>query len=115
MASRWLPVVDDLDRALQHPETIPRRIVDGVRAVRDETVRLVAELGFSGHGRVGEALDPARHDVPGRDRATGLLLQGCRYDRSGRCHGPCVLARAGQGQREELAHVRQVGDPFHLG
>jgi molecular chaperone GrpE len=72
MARRWLPVVDDLDRALEQPEAIPRKIVDGVQAVRDETVRVVAELGFPRRDDFGEAFDPVRHYVAGLRPGCGV-------------------------------------------
>jgi molecular chaperone GrpE len=71
LARRWLPVVDHLDRALQHPEAAPREMVDEVRAVRDETVRVVAELGFPRRDDVGETFDPARHNAVGLWPADG--------------------------------------------
>src|SRR5260221_14426009 len=36
VASEWLPVVDNLDRALAHSEADPDAIIEGVRAVRDQ-------------------------------------------------------------------------------
>src|SRR5690348_11931393 len=36
VASEWLPVVDNLERALAHSEADPDTIIEGVRAVRDQ-------------------------------------------------------------------------------
>jgi len=41
-ARQWLPVIDDLDRALEHAQADPGSIVGGVRAVRDEALRVLA-------------------------------------------------------------------------
>jgi molecular chaperone GrpE len=41
-ARQWLPVIDDLDRALDHAQADPGSIVGGVRAVRDEALRVLA-------------------------------------------------------------------------
>jgi molecular chaperone GrpE len=65
VAQRWLPVVDNLDRALDHADADPARIIDGVRAVRDQAVRVLDELGFPRRDDTGEKFDPARHDAVG--------------------------------------------------
>jgi molecular chaperone GrpE len=78
-ARRWLPVVDDLDTALEHAEATPRKIADALRAVRDEVVRVLAELGFPRRDDRGEAFDPARHDAvgsgPGHGAQPGTVLR----------------------------------------
>ncbi|HSV68127.1 MAG TPA: nucleotide exchange factor GrpE [Mycobacteriales bacterium] len=63
VAAQWLPVLDDLDRALEHAEANPGAIVEGVRAVRDEAVALLARLGFPRRSDLGEPFDPARHEA----------------------------------------------------
>jgi molecular chaperone GrpE len=63
VAAQWLPVLDNLDRALEHAESDPGAIVEGVRAVRDEAVALLARLGFPRRSDVGEPFDPARHEA----------------------------------------------------
>lgn len=65
VAQRWLPVVDNLDRALEHTDAEPARIIDGVRAIRDEAMRVLAELGFPRRDDTGEKFDAARHDAVG--------------------------------------------------
>jgi molecular chaperone GrpE len=79
VAQRWLPVVDNLDRALEHAGSDPARIIDGVRAVRDEAVRVLAELGFPRRDDTGEPFDPARHDAvgsrPGSAAPPGTVVQ----------------------------------------
>jgi molecular chaperone GrpE len=71
VAQRWLPVVDNLDRALEYAGADPARIIDGVRAVRDQAVRVLAELGFPRRDDTGEKFDPARHNAEAR---TALAL-----------------------------------------
>jgi molecular chaperone GrpE len=65
VARDWLPVVDNLERALQHAESDPSAIIEGVRAVRDEAVSVLARLGFPRRNDVGTRFDPARHDAVG--------------------------------------------------
>src|ERR1700679_3110153 len=46
VARQWLPVVDNLERALQHSGAEPDAIIEGVRAVRDQAQGVLAALGF---------------------------------------------------------------------
>lgn len=79
VAQRWLPVVDNLDRALEYAGADPARVIEGVRAVRDEAVRVLAELGFPRRDDTGEKFDPARHDAvgsrPGGEAVPGTVVQ----------------------------------------
>ncbi|MCA1188762.1 MULTISPECIES: nucleotide exchange factor GrpE [unclassified Saccharopolyspora] len=59
----WLPVLDNLELALEHAEADPESIVDGVRAVRDQAVDLLARLGYPRQEEVGVPFDPSRHEV----------------------------------------------------
>jgi molecular chaperone GrpE len=63
VAARWLPVLDDLERALEHPDAGPEAIIDGIQAVRDEAMGIVAALGFPRRDDNGAPFDPARHDA----------------------------------------------------
>jgi molecular chaperone GrpE len=66
VAAAWLPVVDDLDRALDHVEgQVEDGLAAGVRTVRDHAVDVLAGLGFPRFGNVGERFDPARHEAVG--------------------------------------------------
>jgi molecular chaperone GrpE len=63
VAGRWLPVVDNLDRALAHADADPGAIIDGVRAVRDQATSVLAQLGFPRRDDLGAPFDPARHEA----------------------------------------------------
>jgi molecular chaperone GrpE len=63
VAAEWLPVVDNLDRALSHSQAEPDAIIEGVRAVRDQALAVLASLGFARREDTGEKFDPARHDA----------------------------------------------------
>ena len=65
VAAEWLPVVDNLDLALEHAGGRPGAIVEGVRAVRDQALAVLARLGFPRLDDVGEPFDPARHEAVG--------------------------------------------------
>jgi molecular chaperone GrpE len=81
-AAQWLPVLDNLDLALQHAEADPASIVEGVRAVRDQALAVLSGLGFPRReDDQGAPFDPARHEavaaVPDADRE-GRVLQVVR-------------------------------------
>jgi molecular chaperone GrpE len=63
VAARWLPVVDNLERALEHAGSDPYQIVEGVRAVHEQALSVLAELGFPRRDDTGRAFDPALHEA----------------------------------------------------
>jgi len=68
VAAEWVPVVDDLDRAVDHPtvdDSVPPGFGEGLRAVRDHAVAVLARLGFPRFEDVGEQFDPSRHEAVG--------------------------------------------------
>lgn len=63
VAAAWLPVLDNLDLALGHANADPSTIIEGVRAVREQALAVLASLGFSRYDEVGVPFDPAQHEV----------------------------------------------------
>jgi molecular chaperone GrpE len=63
VAKEWLPVLDNLELALQHAESDPAAILEGVRAVRDQALAVLNRLGYPRREDTGEAFDPARHEA----------------------------------------------------
>jgi molecular chaperone GrpE len=64
VALQWLPVVDNLERALAHAQADPGSIVEGVKAVRNQAVSVLAQLGFPRQDDdPGAEFDPARHEA----------------------------------------------------
>lgn len=63
VATRWLPVVDNLERALEHAASAPDQIVEGVRAVHEQALSVLADLGFPRRDDTGRAFDPALHEA----------------------------------------------------
>lgn len=61
----WLPIVDNLERALAHSGANPESIIEGIGAVTEQAVRLVGRLGFPRQDDLGEPFDPSRHDAAG--------------------------------------------------
>ena len=63
VAGQWLPVVDNLERALEHAAADPRTIVEGIQAVRQQALGVLASLGFPRRDDTGATFDPARHEA----------------------------------------------------
>ena len=72
VAGQWLPVVDNLERALQHAAADPRTIIEGIRAVRQQALDVLASLGFPRRDDAGAKFDPARHEAVASRVDTGV-------------------------------------------
>jgi molecular chaperone GrpE len=79
VAREWLPIVDNLERALAHSGASPESLIDGVGAVTEQAVRLVGQLGFPRQDDLGEPFDPSRHDAagsrPDTDAPAGTVVE----------------------------------------
>jgi molecular chaperone GrpE len=79
VAREWLPVLDNLERALAHAEADPGSIIEGIQAVRQQALGALARLGFARRDDTGAMFDPARHEavasraVP--DAAPGTVVE----------------------------------------
>lgn len=82
VAAAWLPIVDNLERALEHAGTDPGAIVEGVRAVRDQAVELLSRLGYPRREETNVPFDPNRHEVVAvvddRDTDPGTVVRVVR-------------------------------------
>lgn len=63
VARQWLPVVDNLERALDHAAADPRTIVEGIQAVRQLALGVLGSLGFPRRDDTGATFDPVRHEA----------------------------------------------------
>ncbi|MFF7203007.1 nucleotide exchange factor GrpE [Streptomyces sp. NPDC008141] len=70
-AAAWLPVLDNLELALAHAGSDSSAVLEGVRAVRDQAVDVLACLGYPRDDRTGVPFDPAEHEVVGVVEAGG--------------------------------------------
>jgi molecular chaperone GrpE len=62
---QWLPIVDNLDLALEHARADPAALAEGVRVVRDQAIAAIENLGYRRHDDVGIPFDPSRHEAMG--------------------------------------------------
>lgn len=104
VAAAFLPVLDNLELALAHAGADP--VADGVRAVRDQAVQVLEQLGYPRLDEVGAPFDPLLHEVvrvvrlpAGGDRPEGLVEEVVRpgYGRVERLLRPAAVA---VGRRE---------------
>jgi molecular chaperone GrpE len=66
VAAAWLPVLDNLDLALSHAGADERGIVEGIRAVREQALAVLADLGFPRReDDLGATFDPGLHEAVG--------------------------------------------------
>jgi molecular chaperone GrpE len=63
VTAEWLPVVDNLERALQHADAEGGAVLEGVRAVYDQALGVLARLGYPRFDDVGERFDTKRHEA----------------------------------------------------
>jgi molecular chaperone GrpE len=63
VARQWLPVIDNLDLALTHATADPATIVEGVKAVRQQALDVLARMGFARRDDRGANFDPGRHEA----------------------------------------------------
>jgi len=82
VAAQFLPVLDNLELALAHADSDPASIIDGVYAVRDQAIAVLARLGYVRREQAGVPFDPAAHEVVSVvddvDVAPGTVVQVLR-------------------------------------
>jgi molecular chaperone GrpE len=81
VALEWLPIIDNLELALQHGQDAEPALTQGVRAVRDQALGILDRLGFPRFEDVGEPFDPQRHEALGAvesDAPAGTVVLAVR-------------------------------------
>ena len=72
----FLPVLDNLDRALTAANEDPASIVKGVEMVHRQFVNALENLGVSAINAKGEVFDPSLHDAAGTEQVEDAELDG---------------------------------------
>jgi molecular chaperone GrpE len=66
VAGVWLPVVDDLERALTFADARSAdAVVEGVQTTLNQAVQVLEKLGYPRDEQAGVPFDPHRHEVVG--------------------------------------------------
>jgi molecular chaperone GrpE len=63
VAGAWLPVVDNLERALHHSGGDADSVIAGVRTILDQAVQVLDSLGYPRDAETAIPFDPERHEV----------------------------------------------------
>ena len=82
VAAAWLPIVDNLERALSHGGDQSDAVVAGVRSILDQALQVLEQLGYPRDAQAGVPFDPQRHEVVGvvehGDSAPGTVVEVLR-------------------------------------
>jgi molecular chaperone GrpE len=82
VASAWLPIVDNLERAISHAGDQSDAVVEGVRTILGQAQQLLEQLGYRRDAEAGVPFDPVRHEVVGvvdqPDSAPGTVVEVLR-------------------------------------
>lgn len=65
VAGAWLPVVDDLERAIGYAGDQSDAVVEGVRGILEQALHVLERLGYPRDAEAGIPFDPERHEVVG--------------------------------------------------
>jgi molecular chaperone GrpE len=63
VTTKWLSVVDDLERALANASAQHETLAEGVRAVYEQALTVLEQLGFQRFEDIGRRFDPVRHEA----------------------------------------------------
>ena len=95
VARAWLPVVDNLERAISHAGDESDAVVEGVRSTLGQAIQLLERLGYPRDAESGVPFDPQRHEVvtvvEQGDSAPGTVVEVLR---PGYGHGSSQLRPA---------------------
>jgi molecular chaperone GrpE len=82
VAGAWLPVVDNLERAIAHTGDQSDAVVEGVRSILGQALQVLEQLGYPRDAQAGVPFDPQRHEVVGvvehGDSAPGTVVEVLR-------------------------------------
>lgn len=82
VAAAWLPIVDNLERAIAHAGDQSDAVIDGVRSILGQALQVLEQLGYPRDAESGVPFDPQRHEVVGvvehGDSAPGTVVEVLR-------------------------------------
>jgi molecular chaperone GrpE len=65
VAAAWLPIVDNMERAISHAGDRSDAVLEGVRSVLEQALQVLERLGYPRDAQAGVPFDPERHEVVG--------------------------------------------------
>ncbi|CAM3290646.1 nucleotide exchange factor GrpE [Mycobacterium intermedium] len=82
VAGAWLPIVDNLERAIAYAGDQSDAVVEGLRSVLEQALQVLEQLGYPRDVEAGVPFDPERHEVVGvidqPDRKPGTVVEVVR-------------------------------------
>jgi molecular chaperone GrpE len=100
--SVWLPVLDNLELALEHAGSEADGFVEGVRSIRDQALAVVDGFGYPRFDDLGEQFDPNLHEAvgtaPSADHKPGTVVHVVRprYGQKDRVLRPAAVIVAAE-------------------
>ena len=104
VAGAWLPIVDNLERAINHADDQSDAVVEGVRSILDQSLQVLEQLGYPRDAQSGVPFDPQRHEVVGvvehGDSAPGTVVEVLRpgYGKGSRQLRPAAVVVSRRGE-----------------
>jgi molecular chaperone GrpE len=104
VAGAWLPIVDNLERAINHADDQSDAVVEGVRSILDQALQVLDQLGYPRDAQSGVPFDPERHEVVGvvdqPDSAPGTVVEVIRpgYGKGSRQLRPAAVVVSRRGE-----------------
>jgi molecular chaperone GrpE len=104
VAGAWLPIVDNLERAIGHAGDRSDAVLEGVRSILEHALQVLEQLGFPRDAEAGVPFDPQRHEVVSvvdhPDSAPGTVLEVLRpgYGEGSRQLRPAAVVVSRRGE-----------------
>lgn len=104
VAGAWLPVVDNLERAISHAGERSDALLEGLRSILEHAQQVLEQLGFPRDAEAGVPFDPERHEVVGvvdrPDTVPGTVVEVVRpgYGEGSRQLRPAAVVVSRRGE-----------------
>ena len=104
VAGAWLPIVDNLERAISHAGDRSDAVLEGLRSILEHALQVLEQLGFPRDAEAGVPFDPERHEVVSvvdhPDSAPGTVLEVLRpgYGEGSRQLRPAAVVVSRRGE-----------------
>jgi|ERR1700722_2934046 len=104
VAGAWLPIVDNLERAISHAGDQSDAVLDGLRSILEQALQVLEQLGYPRDVEAGVPFDPERHEVVGvvdqPDTPSGTVVEVLRpgYGEGSRQLRPAAVVVSRRGE-----------------
>lgn len=104
VAGAWLPIVDNLELAISHAGDQSDAVLEGVRSILEQALRVLQQLGYPRDAEAGVPFDPQRHEVVGvvdrPDTVPGTVVEVIRpgYGEGSRQLRPAAVVVSQRGE-----------------